>query len=193
MIRWVRDARCCRCGLTNPYLPPRPPPPTPALSCLHSKPQHPARHGLVSAFPKQAGPQGESNLSAFARWRRSISLLSPLRGATQNGRHEAYSPRRKPGAIPLRWCGALAFRSAAPSSIYSLYYIVYSLKSPTGGAALVYSPYYDLKLTVLYSLHDELARLVRSSTAASAVAQKIATVLYLAEAASFVYSMPPVG
>ena len=71
--------------------------------------------------------------------------------------------------------------------------IVYSLKSPTGGAALVYSSYYDLKLTVLYSLHDESARVVRSSTAASAVAQKIATVLYLAEAASFVYSMPSVG
>ena len=83
----------------------------------------------------------------------------------------------------------------APPPVRSIVYtiIVYSLKSPTGGAALVYSPYYDLKLTVLYSLHDELARLVRSSTAASAVAQKIATVLYLAEAASFVYSMPPVG
>ena len=62
-------------------IPPRPP--SPALSCLHSKPQHPARHGLVRAFPKQTGPQGDSNLSAFARWRRSISLLSPFRGDTE--------------------------------------------------------------------------------------------------------------
>ena len=149
-VVFLFPAKTCFGGFVTPdvvgaaLLTPIPPrPPSPALSCFHSKPQHPARHGLVRAFPKQAGPQGESNLSAFARWRRSISVLSPLRGATQNGRHEASSPRRKPGAIPLRWYGALVFRSAALSSI--VYTIVYSLNSPTGDPAIVYSLYYDLK------------------------------------------------